>query len=291
MNLISQVEAAEILGISRAAVSKWKHSKVIPSFMIEDVDGVYKIDMDHPDWKIKVKSGKSESKIIQDAIHKKTKKKNKAKSSGGRYFQGKTRDYILKRDNYTCQICGEYIPDGVGLDIDHIIEYEEGGTTTINNGQTLCHACNIKKHHSRETGEKKDGTKHQNSLETQASEATLKGLIFNAKIKEERSKQEEIKTLEKKKDVAPMYLIAHFFSFAEGLIQRLYRIAHEIEPELSALYLAKQPKMATAKLKGEMESVIIDAQKDLIEAIQNEELKPFGAPKQFVKSVSEKKKK
>ena len=88
-----------------------------------------------------------------------------------------------------------------------------------------------------------------------------------------------------------MYLVAHFFSFAEGMIQRLYRIAHEIEPELSALYLAKQPKMATAKLKGEMESVIIDAQKDLIEAIQNEELKPFGAPKQFVKSVSEKKKK
>ena len=31
------------------------------------------------------------------------------------------RKEIMLRDNYTCQICGKYMPDEVGLHIDHII--------------------------------------------------------------------------------------------------------------------------------------------------------------------------
>lgn len=39
------------------------------------------------------------------------------------------RDRIKSRDGYTCQICGRYMPDGVGLHIDHIIPISKGGKT------------------------------------------------------------------------------------------------------------------------------------------------------------------
>lgn len=49
---------------------------------------------------------------------------------------------ILKRDNYTCQICGKKASDGVELEIDHIIPISKGGRTVPNNLQTLCKRCN-----------------------------------------------------------------------------------------------------------------------------------------------------
>lgn len=52
---------------------------------------------------------------------------------------------IAERDNYTCQICGRYMPDGVGLQIDHIIPVAKGGKTTPDNLQVLCAECNRKK--------------------------------------------------------------------------------------------------------------------------------------------------
>ena len=52
------------------------------------------------------------------------------------------RDYIMKRDNYTCQICGKYMPDGVGLQIDHIIPISKGGKSIKSNLQVLCSKCN-----------------------------------------------------------------------------------------------------------------------------------------------------
>ena len=49
---------------------------------------------------------------------------------------------IKKRDNYTCQICGKYMPDGVGLHIDHIIPVSKGGKSIPSNLQVLCSKCN-----------------------------------------------------------------------------------------------------------------------------------------------------
>ena len=46
------------------------------------------------------------------------------------------------RDNYTCQICGKYMPDGVGLHIDHIIPVSKGGKSVESNLQVLCSKCN-----------------------------------------------------------------------------------------------------------------------------------------------------
>lgn len=52
------------------------------------------------------------------------------------------RKSIMLRDNYTCQICGKYMPDGVGLHIDHIIPVSKGGKTVSSNLQVLCSICN-----------------------------------------------------------------------------------------------------------------------------------------------------
>lgn len=55
------------------------------------------------------------------------------------------RDEIAKRDNYTCQICEKYMPDCVGLHIDHIIPIKKGGKSVPSNLQVLCSKCNGRK--------------------------------------------------------------------------------------------------------------------------------------------------
>ncbi len=52
---------------------------------------------------------------------------------------------IKLRDNYTCQICGKYMPDEVGLHIDHIVPISKGGKTVPSNLQVLCDKCNFSK--------------------------------------------------------------------------------------------------------------------------------------------------
>lgn len=52
------------------------------------------------------------------------------------------REQIMKRDNYTCQICGKYMPDEVGLQVDHIVPVSKGGKTVPSNLRVLCSKCN-----------------------------------------------------------------------------------------------------------------------------------------------------
>ena len=59
------------------------------------------------------------------------------------------RKQIMERDNYTCQKCGKYMPDEVGLQIDHVIPIAKGGKSIPSNLQVLCSKCN---------GSKKDKT-------------------------------------------------------------------------------------------------------------------------------------
>ncbi len=55
------------------------------------------------------------------------------------------REKIMIRDNYTCRCCGKYMPDEVGLHIDHIMPISKGGKTITSNLQVLCSKCNRKK--------------------------------------------------------------------------------------------------------------------------------------------------
>lgn len=60
-------------------------------------------------------------------------------------FTPEQRQIILERDNYRCVICGRGKADGVELHVDHIKPRHLGGKSTIENGQTLCAACNFRK--------------------------------------------------------------------------------------------------------------------------------------------------
>ena len=55
------------------------------------------------------------------------------------------RRQIAERDDYTCQICGKRMRDGVGLQIDHIVPVAKGGKTVPSNLQVLCSKCNARK--------------------------------------------------------------------------------------------------------------------------------------------------
>ena len=55
------------------------------------------------------------------------------------------RKKIMERDHYTCQNCGKYMPDEVGLHIDHIIPIAKGGKSVASNLRVLCSKCNGKK--------------------------------------------------------------------------------------------------------------------------------------------------
>ena len=54
----------------------------------------------------------------------------------------KIRFYIYNRDGYRCRKCGRKTKD---LEIDHIYPIAKGGKTTMDNLQTLCHRCNVRK--------------------------------------------------------------------------------------------------------------------------------------------------
>jgi 5-methylcytosine-specific restriction endonuclease McrA len=55
----------------------------------------------------------------------------------------KIRDYIFRRDNYTCQYCGVR---GAKLECDHVIPVAKGGDHEESNLVTACFRCNRSKH-------------------------------------------------------------------------------------------------------------------------------------------------
>ena len=57
------------------------------------------------------------------------------------------REFILERDNYTCQCCGNSIKKepNLLLEVDHIKPVSKGGASIPGNLQTLCWKCNRSK--------------------------------------------------------------------------------------------------------------------------------------------------
>jgi hypothetical protein len=59
---------------------------------------------------------------------------------------------ILRRDNFTCVICGASQKLGVRLHVDHIVPVSKGGKSVASNLRTLCERCNVGKSDKMETG-------------------------------------------------------------------------------------------------------------------------------------------
>lgn len=60
----------------------------------------------------------------------------------GRKFTGRLRQLIMDRDEYRCVLCGRGVDSGIKLEVDHIIQWSDGGKTVYDNGRTVCDECN-----------------------------------------------------------------------------------------------------------------------------------------------------
>ena len=71
----------------------------------------------------------------------------KPNHSTERFPNYRLRYQVLKRDNFTCCVCGASPAKdpSVNLHIDHIIPVAKGGETVSENLQTLCSICNLGK--------------------------------------------------------------------------------------------------------------------------------------------------
>lgn len=65
----------------------------------------------------------------------------KAETRKSRTLSLRKRFFVLKRDGFTCKMCGANGP-GVKLEVDHIVPVAEGGSDSLDNLQTLCFECN-----------------------------------------------------------------------------------------------------------------------------------------------------
>jgi 5-methylcytosine-specific restriction endonuclease McrA len=60
-------------------------------------------------------------------------------------FPPEVKEAIFKMDGYKCVVCGRGREDGFEIHADHKIPIDQGGTNTIDNGQTLCSEHNLLK--------------------------------------------------------------------------------------------------------------------------------------------------
>jgi hypothetical protein len=231
--LIKQSEAARILGVSRQYIGKLAKEKKPPGFIVYPEEGKpFLVNTEHPDWQRKITSLKKHTPEDK-------KKSNKGKS------KSKAVKQIL-----------EAIASGGELD-----SGQAGGLQAdLQETEKKYNSANI----PTEFQELAD-------LNLEAEIAERKKAISNAKIFEQKAMQEEIKTAQIKKELAPIDLVKHFFSFSENMIQRIYRRPHEISPQIEALYMGKEPRKAVQLIIREIESIIKDTQKELIKAIEDEE--------------------
>ncbi len=217
---ITKAAASRILGISKAAISKWERKPPRPGFFIE-VNGKIKIDDSHPEWLNKIEESN----------------KKKIQSVGGKVADG------IKKKN------------GMKKSLGIIVDGEK--QTPGNNDKGFAELSDQ---------EKNDIIELQRNSEI----ASLKKEIYESDIKREKALQEEIKTMASKKDLAPIELLKHFFSYSENMIGRLYRRPHEISPQLSALYLAGEDKKAVQLIIKNNEEIVKGAVADLIKGLKEE---------------------
>lgn len=87
--------------------------------------------------------------VLPDPIERGAKKVNKAEygHANSRNIPLSLRLQVLSRDNFRCTYCGKSPATNLGtvLHIDHILAFSKGGTSVLENLQTLCEECNLGK--------------------------------------------------------------------------------------------------------------------------------------------------
>lgn len=107
------------------------------------------------------------------------------------------RQKIMRRDNYTCKICGvsTYVEPNLLLEIDHIIPVSKGGLTTEDNLRTLCWKCNRKKGSKLEFNHDTINTSHNKNSENIINTST------ESECEQQSQKELAIETQKIKEDI------------------------------------------------------------------------------------------
>jgi len=239
---ITKAKAAKILNCSRALITKWEKENPRAEFFVEH-NGKAMIDTESAAWHrrlaepLKKNKSYSEGQSTKKKLDKSTQQKQKA------YHEMKKKEAAeskqLKEVEPENKTGAEEVKSSVEIKTDPESGLSENDIKT-------------------------------GMLSDEAEQARLENIIYNSHIKKEKAYQEKIKTMELKKDLAPIDLVKHFFSFSENLIQRLYRRPHEISPQLESLYIGKEPKKAVQLIIRELESIVQESQKELKQAIKEE---------------------
>lgn len=69
---------------------------------------------------------------------------SEVRAVGRRSIPFKTKVRVARRDNYTCQVCGEHLRDD-DMEFDHVIPVSKGGSGEEHNLRLTCFDCNRKK--------------------------------------------------------------------------------------------------------------------------------------------------
>ena len=160
---------------------------------------------------------------------------HRKKSSG--YISGTIKYEVLKRASFRCELCG-ISADEKGLEVDHIVPRNKGGSDDTSNLQSLCYSCNSMKRDRDDT----DFREMANSYDVRK-----KGCLFCEIDKERVIKSNEL-----------CYAITDGFPVTE---QHTLIIPHRHVPDYLELY---QPEInAVNKMIQEIKNDILEKDKDV----------------------------
>jgi len=242
-NIVTQAYAAKMSRMSSQGMYKYIKDKN-PAFVVRQEGKPPMIDMGHPEWSQLIEARKKRTDIQPVKKYKKQSLSPKA---------------LVKKLKQAAPVKETPIQETQTADPDPETKQPAPVKTQI-------------------PPEMQENPDFQKSMELalKAEIAVREQEISKAEIAKQKAMQEELKTLEMKRETAPIELVEFFFSFAENMIQRIYRRPHEINADLESLYMAGKKEMAVNKLIREMEAIVKDCQSELIEHMKQEGFKRRG---------------
>jgi len=115
------------------------------------------------------------------------------------------------------------------------------------------------------------------ALREEAAKAELETVVIRRDREKEKLTQETLATMEQKKELAPLALVTWAFSFNDRLFFEIFREIQYASPVMASHYMAGNALDAEKYLKLRVEGLIVQAEKDLREAIDKDgfDVRPF----------------